>query len=289
VSATSARQRRLQLAEAAVLREFLLHFFDSFVSMVVRRSDEPFSRKFMREMTEVSRDKSCLAKNFLTTHWSLIAAASSDSSAALEELCQTYWQPLHWHLRRTGYDETEAEDLTQAFFARLLEKRILDLADRRRGRFRTFLLTALRRFVINEWKHAAAARRGGGAPHVEISPGDASGIDVGHNQTPDRFFDRQWALVVLREAFRALESEAAEAGNQVQFEALAPLMTKESENTSYDDLSSQLGASPGALRMSVSRMRTRLRELLRAEIRKTVNSDAEIDEEVRSLFRALQS
>lgn len=111
---------------------------------------------------------------FQTTHWSLIIAASGASREALKELCQAYWPPLFWHLRRLGYEVAEAEDLTQAFFARLLDKHLLGAAEQGRGRFRTFLITALRRFVVNEWKYETAAKRGGGTRHVTIHADDES-------------------------------------------------------------------------------------------------------------------
>lgn len=230
-------------------------------------------------------------RQFRTTHWSLVLAASADSHEALEELCAAYWSPLHWHLRRSGFNEQQAEDLTQAFFARLLEKRLLDVSDSRRGRFRTFLLTALRRFVVNEWKHGAAAKRGGGLKHVSIGTNDGDGMVVAcqHDLTPDRQFERQWAMVVLQRAFQELESEYSKANNQVQFDALAPLLTRDNAATSYDELANQLQSTPGALRMAASRMRARLRELVRAEVRKTVQTEAEIDDEVRALFLALQA
>ena len=230
-------------------------------------------------------------RSFRTTHWSLVVAASADSRAALEELCAAYWPPLHWHLRRLGFDPAQAEDLTQSFFARLLEKRLLDVADSRRGRFRTFLLTALRRFVINEWKHAAAAKRGGGSSPLTLDTGGSealAAIEGTHDLTPDRLFERQWAIVVLQRAFHDLEAEHIAAGNQAQFEALTPYLTRETATSSYDELAERLQSTPGALRMSVSRLRVRLRELVRAEIRKTVQSDEEVDDEVRSLFQALQ-
>jgi len=218
-------------------------------------------------------------------------AASDDSHEALEELCAAYWPPLHWHLRRLGFSDQQAEDLTQAFFARLLEKRLLDVSDRRRGRFRTFLLTALRRFIINEWKHGAAVKRGGGLKHLPIDSGDAEGgIAVRqHDLTPDRQFERQWALVVLQRAFQKLETEYRTANNQVLFEALAPLLTRDTAAIGYDELSIQLQSTPGALRMAASRVRARLRELVRAEVRQTVQTDAEVDDEVRALFQAFQA
>ena len=241
-------------------------------------------------MNEFSNDKSRRAKQFHSTHWSLVLAASEDSDAALEELCQIYWPPLHWHLRRMGYEEVEADDLTQAFFARLLEKRLLGFADQKRGRFRTFLLTALRRFVINEWQRDESIKRGGGRKRIDLTDRESAAFDApGGDLSADRQFDRQWALVVLQRSFEELAREAVESGNREQFEALAPLMTRDRENESYDELASRLSTSPGALRMSVSRMRSRLRELVRAEIRKTVESDAEVDDEVRLLFVALRN
>ena len=219
-------------------------------------------------------------------------AASADSRIALEELCAAYWPPLHWHLRRLGFDPAQAEDLTQSFFARLLEKRLLDVADARRGRFRTFLLTALRRFVINEWKHGTAAKRGGDSSRLTLDTGESevlADIESMHDLTPDRLFERQWAIVVLQRAFHDLETEHIALGHQAQFEALTPYLTRETATFSYDELAERLQSTPGALRMSVSRLRARLRELVRAEIRKTVQSDEEVDDEVRSLFHALQS
>lgn len=218
-------------------------------------------------------------------------AAADDSQEALEELCTAYWPPLHWHLRRLGFDEQRAEDLTQAFFARLLEKRLLDVSDRRRGRFRTFLLTALRRFVVNEWKHGTAVKRGGGLKHLPIDSSNANEtMAVGqHDLTPDRQFERQWALIVLQRSFQNLETEYRTANNQGLFEALAHLLTRDTATVSYDELAIQLQSTAGALRMAASRMRTRLRELVRAEVRKTVQSDSEVDDEVRALFQAFQA
>jgi len=219
-------------------------------------------------------------------------AASADSREALEELCAAYWPPLHWHLRRLGYADAEAEDLTQAFFTRLLDKRLLVTADRGRGRFRTFLLTALRRFVVNEWKHRGAAKRGGGAGHLALDSEGAALVvaaEVAHDLTPERLFERHWALVVLQRAFQELEAEQRELDKQALFEALAPCLTRDIVSPGYDELADRLQSTPAALRMSVSRLRKRLGQLVRAEIRKTVDSDADIDDELRSLFRALQS
>lgn len=277
----------------AVSQKFLLCFFGRVVStgaMDKTEANPSPTRCSSSDMNQIPNSTSRPQRNFRTTHWSLVVAASEDSQSALEELCTAYWPPLHWHLRRLGFTEAQAEDLTQAFFARLLEKRLLDVADSRRGRFRTFLLTALRRFVVNEWKQGTAQKRGGGAKHIDISSSEFQSLvpEGGHDLTPDRLFERQWALVVLQRAFHDLELEYTAAGNQAQFEALAPLLTRESESTSYDTLATQLQSTAGALRMAASRLRARLRELVRSEIRKTVETDADVDDEVRSLFRALQ-
>lgn len=244
-------------------------------------------------MIEPSQNaNSPLPRGFRTTQWSLVVAASADSPEALEELCAAYWPPLHAYLRRLGYDSAEAEDLTQAFFTRLLDKRLLEAADRRRGRFRTFLLTALRRFAVNEWKHVGAAKRGGGVRHVALDAGGgewAEAAEASHDLTPDRLFERQWALVVLRRAWNALEAEQRVANKTVTFQALAPCLTPGASPDNYEELAERLGSTPAALRMSVSRLRQRLGELVRAEIRTTVDSDAEVDDEVRDLFRALQA
>jgi RNA polymerase sigma-70 factor (ECF subfamily) len=229
---------------------------------------------------------------FRTTHWSLVTAASADSREALEELCTAYWPPLFSHLRRLGYHSAEAEDLTQAFFARLLNKRLLDFADHSRGRFRTFLLTALRRFVVNEWKQARTAKRGGGIHHLPLSADRVEQVvaaDIANDLTPDRAFERHWALVVLQRAFHELEGEHQHAGKEAMFEALAPCLTGDSSSPGYDELADRLHATPAALRMSVSRLRKRLGELIRAEIRKTVSSDADVEDEITNLFRALRA
>lgn len=231
-------------------------------------------------------------REFRTTHWSLVVSASADSREALEELCAAYWPPLYWHLRRLGYDATEAEDLIQAFFARLLDKRLLELADRRRGRFRTFLVTALRRFVVNEWKHAGAAKRGGGIRHLALDSGRAGRLlaaTAADDLTPDRLFERHWALVVLERAFQELEAEQRAAAKTAIFEALAPRLTGDTSAPGYDELADRLDSTPASLRMALSRLRKRLGELIREEIRKTVGSDADVDDEVGNLFRALQA
>ena len=230
-------------------------------------------------------------KAFRTTQWSLVDAASADSKDALEELCQTYWPPLHFYLRRLGFGEPEAEDLIQAFFVRLLEHRLIAAADVHRGRFRTFLLTALRRFVINEWKQENALKRGGGVSRVLMNINDVGALadaEVGKDVTPERQFERQWATLIIQQAFLVLAAEYTAAGQQSTFDTLLPFIAGEASQ-SYDELAAELQSTAGALRMAVSRMRARWREQIRAEIRKTVHTDSEVDDEIRSLFQALQS
>ena len=229
-------------------------------------------------------------RGFRTTHWSLVVSASTDSREALEELCAVYWPPLFSHVCRLGYDDAEAEDLTQAFFTRLLDKQLLAIADRNRGRFRTFLLTALRRFLVNEWKYDTAAKRGGTIRHLAIdAPGVEQIVDANaaNHLTPDRLFERNWALIVLQRALDALEVEQREAGKEESYKALLPYLIRDTEVPGYDALAIRLGATPAALRMLVVRIRKRLGELIRAEVRKTVGSDADVEDEVGQLFRSL--
>lgn len=243
-------------------------------------------------MNEAAGSNSPQARKFQTTHWSLIAAASADSRAAMEELCSAYWFPLHSHLVRLGFDNHETDDLIQAFFVRLLDKRLLDFADQSRGRFRTFLLTALRRFVVNEWKHEHRLKRGGTNRHVPLDPEFGDGMTasgIARDMTPDRVFEREWAMVVLQRAFRALEAEQQESDKKAMFESLAPWLSRDSTSLSYDELADRLDMKPAALRMRVSRMRQRLGELIREEIRKTVGCDGDVDDEIGKLFQALRA
>ena len=243
-------------------------------------------------MQSVSNEPKGEARRFHTTQWNLVSAASGDSDEALQSLCIAYWPPLHAYLRRLGYQEAESDDLTQAFFTRLIENRLLVTADPGRGRFRTFLITSLRRFLVNEWKFQTSAKRGGNRPTVRLALDEDAELHVIENSreiTPDRLFERQWALQVLQHAFSALAAEQIETENRELFEALAPSLTFEPDAPSYNELAKQCHATPAALRMSISRLRRRLGELIRVEIRKTVSHDAQVEDELRELFRAIQS
>ena len=233
---------------------------------------------------------------FVTTHWSLVRAAGRSSSAesrrALEALCQAYWYPIYAHVRRSGHDAATAQDLTQAFFARLLERRVLPRADRERGRFRAFLLASLRNFLRNEYDFQTARKRGGGQAVLSIDYRQAEGrygAEPSHAETPERDFERQWALAVLEQALAALEREHRAAGKLELFEALAPCLTAGGDAPAYAEVAAALGLTEAAAKMAASRLRKQYRERIRAEIARTVADPADVDEELRSLFAALGS
>jgi RNA polymerase sigma factor (sigma-70 family) len=232
------------------------------------------------------------AGGFHTTHWSVVGSAAGGCQKALEELCIAYWQPLYWYVRRLGYHQADAEDLTQAFFARLLETGLVAEADQRRGRFRTFLLTALRRFLINEWKRAQTAKRGGGRRPL---PFDVAGAEArmifepSHNVTPDALFERCWAVQVLQHATARLQQMQEQAGKADWFAALLPSLSAREDGTSYAVLAERLDSTPAALKMAVCRLRKDLARLVREEIRKTVTSETEVEEERMRLIAALRA
>ena len=231
---------------------------------------------------------------FTTTHWSVVLAAgqcgTAQSAQALELLCRTYWFPLYAFVCRRGYKEHEAQDLTQEFFARLLEKDYLRAVDRGKGKFRSFLLAALEHFLAKEWRRANAQKRGGG---VSLLPLDDQSTGLGSVQvaapglSPEEFFDQQWAIAVLEQAVGKLQREFRAAGKEAVFEELKIYLTGERLAASYAELAVKLKTSEAALKMAVSRMRQRYGELLRAEIASTVSSPEEVEEELRALFAAL--
>jgi RNA polymerase sigma factor (sigma-70 family) len=231
---------------------------------------------------------------FATTRWSLVAAAgdvaSPTVSQALEELCRSYWQPLYWHVRRLGHQPAVAQDLTQAFFAHVLEKRLINSADQQRGKFRTFLLTALRNFLANQHEWEQALKRGGGRvfPMDFQSAETAYQLESTRQSAPEQAFERQWAVAVLEEAFVTLGREQHAAGKGPLFEALAPCLTARDDAPRYAELAEQLGLSPAAVRKSVGRLRAHYARSIREEVARTISEHENIDEEIKSLFRALQ-
>jgi RNA polymerase sigma-70 factor (ECF subfamily) len=206
-------------------------------------------------------------------------------------LCKIYWPPVYGFIRRNGYHAEQAEDLTQAFFVVMLEKNYLKDADRDRGRFRTFLLTAVKHFLANEWDKAHALKRGGGQIAVPIDVVEAEAWYAPaaiEQQTPESIFERRWAMSTLGQAMAKLRMECVRTGRADQFDRLSPFLNGERLSNRYEHLSEEFGVSPGALRVMVHRMRRRFRDLLRAEIAETVSTPGEIDDEIRFLLAALR-
>jgi DNA-directed RNA polymerase specialized sigma24 family protein len=237
----------------------------------------------------------CAGKaQFTTTHWSVVLAAgqsgTAQSAEALEALCRTYWFPLYAFVCRRGYEEHEAQDLTQEFFARLLAKDYLRAVDRAKGKFRSFLLAALEHFLAKEWRRANAQKRGGGVSFVPLddqSTGLGSVQVAAPGLSPEEFFDQQWAIAVLGQAVGKLQREYRAAGKDAVFEELKIYLTGQRRDASYAELAVKLKTTEAAMKMAVSRMRQRYGELLRAEIASTVSSPGEVEEELRALFAAL--
>ena len=229
---------------------------------------------------------------FRTTRWSLIAAAGDatgpDGRQALADLCRLYWYPVYAYVRRREPDRHAAEDLTQAFFARLLEKNDLAAADPARGRFRSFLLTACQHFLANRHDHDTARKRGGGVKplSIDFGPGEERyAREPASPHTAEAEFERRWALALLDQALNELRAEYTEAKKAELFDALKGTLTGDS--TSYRDLGGRLGLTEGAVKVAVHRLRQRYREKLRAVIAETVDGPAAVDDELRDLFAAL--
>jgi RNA polymerase sigma factor (sigma-70 family) len=232
---------------------------------------------------------------FTTTHWSIVLHAGDSSSEqaerALEQLCATYWYPLYAYVRRQGRTADEAQDLTQEFFARLLQKKSLRLADPERGRFRTFLLSSLRNFLTSEWEKARAQKRGGGHIVLSLDEQDAEGRYLAEpvdGMTPERIFEKRWAATLLKRAMAKLRETYSAENKRDLFEALSPFLADEIES-GYAGLSGKLGMSEGALRTAMHRMREAFRETLRDEVAMTVESPGEVEMEIRHLMAALRA
>jgi RNA polymerase sigma-70 factor (ECF subfamily) len=203
-----------------------------------------------------------------------------------------YWNPVYAFIRRSGYDPDQSQDLTQGFFTSLVEKNFLEVADPQRGRFRTFLLTAVKHFLANERDRIRAVKRGGGAISVSIDFVQAEKWyvpGVVDAKTPEILFERRWALSLLQRAMEELRAEFRAAGKASQFDSLVPFLNHESGTERYEDLASRMGVSAGALRTLVHRMRRRYRDLVRAQVADTVGSMEEVDEEIRFLMSVLSS
>jgi RNA polymerase sigma factor (sigma-70 family) len=233
---------------------------------------------------------------FPTTQWSLVLIAGEgfgeESRQALSTLCGAYWYPLYAFVRREGYSHEEAQDLTQAFFTKLLDKKYLKDCDRDRGRFRTFLLAALKHFLSNQRDWDRAQKRGGGAPTLSLDILMESGesryrLEPHSALTPEKSFERQWALAVLDRVFSRLKVEMAGAGKAEYFEKTKPLLIGADDRIPYSELAGQLGMTEASLKVAIHRLRRRFRDILRDEISQTVMQAGEIQEEIRYLIATL--
>lgn len=232
--------------------------------------------------------------SFATTHWSVVLAAGGGEDTAAREalaaLCRSYWYPLYAYARRRGHPPEEAEDLIQSFFVQFLEHNWVARADQQRGRFRTFLLTALDRFLANEWDKARAIKRGGHLRRVALGMDDAESRfsrEPTDTHTPEQQFERQWALTVLDRALAGLRDEYAGRGQAATFDALKPTLLGSREAQPYASLAETLGITEGSVKVAVSRLRDRYRQRLLEEIAHTVASPDEVESELRHLFRVL--
>ena len=228
---------------------------------------------------------------FATTRWSVVLAAHGDGSGArgaLSDLCARYWYPLYAFVRRQGHSPHDAQDLTQEFFARLIQKDWLADVARERGRFRSWLLASMRHFLANEWNRARTQKRGGGAAVVSLDETDAEGRylhEPAEVVDATQLFERRWALTLLDDVLARLQAEMQVAGKAVHFAAMKTALA--GGPVAFAEVAAQLGMSEGAVRVAVHRLRGRYRELLRAAVADTVESPSEIEAELEHLFTAL--
>ncbi len=230
---------------------------------------------------------------FHTTRWSVVLAAGgslTDSPAAMEELCRTYWRPIYAFILRRGHEAEEARDLTQGFFAGFLERRGVADLDPSRGRFRTYLLRCVKNFLANEQERARALKRGGGAPVLSLSFDEDSelAIDPAETRTPETAYERQWALAVLRRALERLRAEQNEKGRGEIFERLKPALADEAVDGGYAAVAASLSTTTVAVKVAAHRLKKRYGEILLEEVTRTVDLPQEIEDELGHLFRALE-
>jgi RNA polymerase sigma-70 factor (ECF subfamily) len=231
---------------------------------------------------------------FTSTHWSQVVAAADTTSPraaeALAQLCRTYWYPLYVFVRRQGIGAEEAQDLTQAFFARLLEKNFIATAVEEKGRFRSFLLVTLKRFLINERERGQAQKRGGGQQLISLDDTEAEGryrLEPADELTADRIYERRWALALLDQVMLGLRRECAADGREGWFDALKLFLHDEKSPVSQAEIGRRFGVSESAVKSAVHRLRARYRERLREEVANTVANPSEIDDELRYLLAVL--
>jgi len=241
-----------------------------------------------------------VAREFVTTRWSLILSAASLGSeeqkarSALAELCRVYWRPIFLFVRARGYSIEDAQDLTQDFFVTILKNNWLQHADRNRGRFRSLLLKSLQNFLVNAVEKAHAHKRGGGVEFIAWdewmaeAPSQLSvSVQALHSLPPERIFDLTWATTVVEHAFQRLREECESKGKLWLFQALSPHLTDERDEVSYAELSAELGMAETAVKKQLHNMRQRYRSLLRDEVSQTVEDPADVDDEIRYLCALL--
>ena len=231
---------------------------------------------------------------FVTTHWSVVLAAghgdTTRAADALAHLCRTYWYPLYAYARRRGCSPPDAQDLTQEFFARLLEGNWVAQADQHRGRFRSFLLSSMKHFMANEWNKAHTQKRGGGKPILSLDDDSAEHrfrLEPAEKATPESLFERGWALTLLEGVLARLEEEYCREGKQAWMEAMRSALTTDRGALDYTEMARTLGVTETAARVAVHRLRQRYRQLIRAEVASTVASPEEVEAEMSHLFQVL--
>lgn len=234
-----------------------------------------------------------LPRDFRTTHWSVVLEAgggSEDARSALEKLCRSYWYPLYGFVRRRGHGEHEAQDLTQEFFSRLLAGDSLQSVAPERGKFRTFLLAALKHFLANEWRDSQRLKRGGGKDILSWDGLDAEerfGHEPADDATPETWFDRRWAQTVVTSALAKLGGAMDREGLKSRFETLRGFLQGDGGGLSYTEAAQRAGLSEPATKTAIFRMRRRYAELIREQIAETVGSAAEVEAEIQHLIRVL--
>ncbi|MGO8696786.1 MAG: RNA polymerase sigma factor [Limisphaerales bacterium] len=240
----------------------------------------------------MSNDDARASGQFSTTRWSVVLlagqAGSSESQVALEKLCRTYWQPVCAFARRRGWSEEDAKDLTQQFFARLLQRNDFRGLDPGKGKFRTFLLTAFTHFLANEYDRVSALKRGGGHAVLSLEqlPPDDLGL-ASQEISPGSLYDLRWAQTIVQMALKELTTEMCQAGKEAQFSALRCFLTTNAEAGDYALAAEKLGVESSSVPVMVHRLRQRYRELVRAEVAQTVSSPIELEEEMRYLLAVL--
>ncbi len=231
---------------------------------------------------------------FHTTHWSLVRVAgergSPQADAALEKLCRAYWYPIYAYIRRRGYSQHDAQDLAQAFFARLLEKNYPGQADPRKGKFRSFLLLTLNHFLSDEWGRTSTQKRGGGHTTISLDAQQAEEryrLEPVEEATPENIFERRWAQAMLEQAVHRLREEYVASGKTRIFDVLRCFQPGEQATLSYAEAATQLGVTEGAVKTLIHRLRERHQQLVREEVAHTVTTPVEVDEELRHLITVL--